>query len=271
LEKEEKMELTAQEAREYVNRIGPRLGYDYTYTPIFPEGRKDVAVVVHSAEDGSSYGYDVVYLVWKEADGTIRHKEIANSRATKNYIHIKSITVEGDKVTVKFSSGDTYSGKLWEAAEMRSIKTGATEDSVSTSFEAKVKLAMQKVVEAHCWKHPLYKPTRICESVVDVKRQIAAFILFEQIDTDRLTPYDEGWLGDQFRYSLWKIEGDNDPVQIYEDHAYIRPRSKSELTGTRGRDCSLRNLRLEGDVIKVTHFRGNRVEEQQPEELIFEL
>jgi len=66
------------------------------------------------------------------------------------------------------------------------------------------------------------------------------------------------------------MNGTNDPVQLYEDHAYIR-RSKSELTGTRGRDCALKSLKLEGDAIKIAHLKGERVEEQEPEELTFNL
>jgi hypothetical protein len=140
-------------------------------------------------------------------------------------------------------------------------------------FETKVELAMEDVIKSHQHIHPLYKPTQITESIVDSEKGIAAWILFEQIDTDRNTEYGEGWLGDQFRYSLWKLwkmgDNGNDPVQIYEDHAYIRQHSKSGLTGTQGRDCTLKNLRIENGQIKVSHPRGERVEDQEWEELIF--
>ena len=66
------------------------------------------------------------------------------------------------------------------------------------------------------------------------------------------------------------MNGGSKPVQLYEDHAYIR-RSKSELTGTRGRDCSLKSLKLEGDAIKVVHPKGERVEEVEEQELTFNL
>jgi hypothetical protein len=130
---------------------------------------------------------------------------------------------------------------------------------------------MVKVVENHQHHHPLYQSTVVTEFVIDEDRKTAVFILKEQIDTDRLSEYDEGWLGDQFRYSLWVMKGESEPVQLYEDHAYIRPRTPYELTGTRGRDCSLKNLKLEGDLIRVTHLRGERVEKQEPEELTFHL
>ena len=163
------------------------------------------------------------------------------------------------------------------------------------TFSEEVKQAMTRVVESHQHNHPLYQSTRITESVIDARQKIAAWILFEQIDTDRLIPEvedtlrtiagpghplqtlmptdvsDEGWLGDQFRYSLWVMKAGRKPQQIYEDHAYIRPRTKSELTGTRGRDCTLKNLRIEKNKIKVLYPEGEKVEDQEWKELFFNL
>lgn len=141
--------------------------------------------------------------------------------------------------------------------------------SGSTEFEHRVNEAIERVAQQHQHNHPLYKPTRITETVIDTKEGIAAWILFEQIDTDRSTEDGEGWLGDQFRYSLWLIRTGQEPKQIYEDHAYIRPRSKSELTGTRGRNCTIKGLRLEKGILKVTHASGEKFEEQDWEELSF--
>ncbi|RLC36266.1 MAG: hypothetical protein DRP02_12650 [Candidatus Gerdarchaeota archaeon] len=155
--------------------------------------------------------------------------------------------------------------------EVRNFHVEWKGTNVST-FEREVEKAMEKVVESHQHDHPLFKPTRITESVIDTKREIAAWILFEQIDTDRLSEHGEGWLGDQFRYSLWVMKaGEEEPHQVYEDHAYIRPYSKSELTGTRGRDCTLKDLRLEGNTIKVLHPEGERVEEQEWKDFIFSI
>jgi len=265
-------ELTAQEAKSLVDRIAPKLGCDYTYDPVFPEGRNDVCAVRHMAENGSTYGFDTIYLVWKEPDGTIRYQEIKNSRATKDYIHIKSVEINEDgSVLVKFGSGGSYSGVPWSESMRVAISSGKAQASKESplSFTEQVKQAMVKIVESHQHNHPLYKPTVVREWVIDEKRGVAAFILFEQIDTDRLSEHSEGWLGDQFRYSLWVMKRDEEPRQIYEDHAYIRPFSKSGLTGTRGRDCTLKNLRLEGNTVKVLHPEGRRVEEQKWKELTF--
>ncbi len=110
------------------------------------------------------------------------------------------------------------------------------------NFEQHVKEAMNKVVKEHKHNHPLYFATRIEKSIIDKENKIAAFVLFEQIDTDRNAPEDEGWLGGQFRYSIWFIREGEQPKQIYEDHDYIR-KSKSALTDSRGRDA---NIGLEG-------------------------
>jgi len=267
-------ELTAQEAMDLVDDVGPSLGSDFTYEPVFPESRKDVCAVKRTAENGSTYGFDTIYLVWKEPDGSVKHKEIKNSRSTKDYIHIDSVEVKEDGgVSVKFGSGGSYSGVPWSESMKVAISSGQAQVSKESpnSYAEQAKQVMLKVVESHQHNHSLYKPTVVNESVIDEGRKIAVFILFEQIDTDRCTEHGEGWLGDQFRYSLWKLDGGNDPIQLYEDHAYIRPRSKSELTGTRGRDCTLKNICLEGGEIKVSHPKGETVEDQTWEELVFDL
>jgi len=291
-------ELTAKETKALIDRVGPSLGCDFTYEPVFPKGRKDICAVRRLAENGSTYGFDTIYLVWKEPDGTVKHKEIENSRDTKDYISIDSVVVNKDgSVSVKFGSGGSYSGVPWSESMKVAISSDQAQVSKESpsSFAEQAKQAMVKVVENHQHNHPLYEPTHVVESVIDAARKIAVFILFEQIDTDRLTPQaedllrevagpnhplqafmptdvtSEGWLGDQFRYSLWVMKAGQEPKQLYEDHAYIRPRSKSELTGTRGRDCALKNLRIEKNKIKVLHPEGERVEDQEWKELVFDL
>jgi len=120
------------------------------------------------------------------------------------------------------------------------------------NFETYVKEAMDEIVKSHQHDHPLYQETRIVKEIIDKNRKKAAFVLFEQIDTDRCTPEGEGWLGDQFRYSVWYIDGSNKPKQLHEDHAYWRA-STSAVTGSQGRDCSIYLLELldDGVIAKV--------------------
>ncbi|RMF55768.1 hypothetical protein D6745_01190 [Candidatus Woesearchaeota archaeon] len=122
-----------------------------------------------------------------------------------------------------------------------------------SEFERKVKEAMDNVVRTHQHDHPLYQETRIHHQIIDSENERAAFVLFEQIDTDRCTPEGEGWLGDQYRYSVWYVEGNNAPRMIYEDHAWIR-NSVSALTGSRGRDASISLCELleDGVIAEIT-------------------
>jgi hypothetical protein len=47
-----------------------------------------------------------------------------------------------------------------------------------------------------------------------------------------------GFLGDQYRFSIWGIEGYTAPRQLYEDHSYIR-KTANEFTGSVGRDAAM--------------------------------
>lgn len=111
--------LTAKEAEDLVTKIGPSLSYpgslcDFTYGARFPKGRQDVCAVRRMAENGRDYGFDTLYLVWKDSRGKLQHREIVNSQSTKDYVDIDAIEADGNIVTVKYSSGGSYSGKAWE-------------------------------------------------------------------------------------------------------------------------------------------------------------
>jgi hypothetical protein len=106
--------LTPGEAESLVKRVASKLGYDYYGGSTFPKDRKDVCAAKYTSENGSTYGYDTIYLVWKDAKGEIQHSALINSRDTKDYIHIEEVVAEDNKVTVKVKSGGSYSGKPWE-------------------------------------------------------------------------------------------------------------------------------------------------------------
>lgn len=120
-------ELFTEEAKQLIDRIGPSLGRDYTYNPVFPKNCKSVCAVRRMTEDGSTYGFDTIYLVWKEPDGSIKHKEIKNSRLTKNYIDVNFIKVnKNGSVSVKFGSGNSYNGVPWS----ESMKVAISQEPV---------------------------------------------------------------------------------------------------------------------------------------------
>ncbi len=103
--------MNKEQVMALINRAGPHIDarYDYTYGPIFPDGRTDVCAVRRLAENGSSYGYDTLYLVW-EKDGALRYCEIANTRLSKDYLHIEKVTAEGSVITVEYGGGGSFSG-----------------------------------------------------------------------------------------------------------------------------------------------------------------
>ena len=108
--------LAESEVKELIKRIGPHIDsrYDYTYAPTYVKGRSDVCAVKRMAEDGSSYGFDTVYLVWKDKKGTIRHHKLIDSRYTKDYIHIDELVEDKEQIKIKVRSGGSYSGQAWE-------------------------------------------------------------------------------------------------------------------------------------------------------------
>ena len=107
--------LDASEVKSLIDHVGPHINgnCDFTYEPQFPEGRQDVCAVRRMAENGTSYGFDTIYLVWRGDDGELHHKELCNSQATKDYIHINKVAADDDNITVEFGSGGSYSGTPW--------------------------------------------------------------------------------------------------------------------------------------------------------------
>lgn len=112
--------LNPQEVKALIDNVGPSLGYDHTRTPVFPEDQEDVCAVSRLVEDGHSYGYDVIYLVWY--DNGMKYQEIANTRGTKDYLHIENVSVQDSVVSVSFGSGGSFSGNPWEKTTQHALE-----------------------------------------------------------------------------------------------------------------------------------------------------
>lgn len=106
-------ELNSKDVKEMIDLVGPGLGYDLTYDPLFPETRKDVCAVRRLAENGSTYGFDTIYLVWS-GNNKLNFKELINSKSDKDYINIGKVYERGDSIIVEVSSGGSYSGGPWK-------------------------------------------------------------------------------------------------------------------------------------------------------------
>jgi hypothetical protein len=113
--------LKSEEAISLVDRLGPSLGCDLTYYPVFPKTRKDVCAVRRLAENGSTYGYDTIYLIWKNNKG-IQNEELTNSRSSKDYMDINEVVETKEDIVVKVSSGGSFSGSAWDRTYSKSKK-----------------------------------------------------------------------------------------------------------------------------------------------------
>ena len=84
-------EIKPEEVKSLVNKLGPSLGYDFTSSPVFPKTRKDICAVVRTAENGSTYGFDTLYLVWS-GKKDLDYEKLKDTRSSKDYIHIGEVT-----------------------------------------------------------------------------------------------------------------------------------------------------------------------------------
>jgi len=224
----------------------------------FKEETVKMFVAQHSDRDYDALSDEYQMIFWVKGFGigsspSFRTKLQHPCGAKFYYIGFEAeaelISAGSNFVTIRSKCWNARQG--WTAEHEFRIEWQGGETS---QFEKEFDEAMAAVIDNRQHNHPLFKPTRITECKINGK--MGAFILFEQIDTDRLSEQGEGWLGDQFRYSVWKIEEGGKPVQLFEDHAYIRPRTVSKLTGTQGRDCSLTNLVIEKGKIRVKTAEG---------------
>lgn len=220
---------------------------------------------------GSGIGMASVVKVYRDGkedsvSATYRDQYSPSKDAwSKDYQEIKIQKITHAKVSVKAIPPKEYSpkeftfnlakGKIKEKAQEK--QEIALDEKVK--FLAEVKKEMYDVLKAHQHNHPLYQPTRIVEYKIDYGAKQAAFILFEQIDTDRCTQQGEGWLGDQFRYSVWHVKGDQKPRQLYEDHAYFR-KTVNAMTDSKGRDSVISCLQIEKGKIKAKDEEGKDLE-----------
>ena len=112
-------EIKKSEAKSLVDKLGPHISNcDFTYAPAFPETRKDICAVRRLAEDGHSYGFDTVYLIWKNNEG-LQHEQLIDSRSSKDYIHIDDVIEDKENIIVNVYSGGSFSGQSWKKEYQR--------------------------------------------------------------------------------------------------------------------------------------------------------
>jgi len=83
------------------DRKAIKLGCDYTSRPKSIEGNESVAYMVYSSENGSSFGFDTLYIGYKNKNGEIKSKDILRERW---YININEIKIENNDIEIKYTA-----------------------------------------------------------------------------------------------------------------------------------------------------------------------
>jgi hypothetical protein len=109
----QKGELLAKDAVDYISATAPSLGCDHTYSPIYPSKRRDIAAIRRLVENGSSYGYDIIYLVWTDGK-EIHSKKLVDSSETKDYLDITKVEETPNGINIEVQSSGSYSGAKWK-------------------------------------------------------------------------------------------------------------------------------------------------------------
>lgn len=100
----ESLETTVQKEL-YIDVLNKavKLGSDYTKLPEQIAGRKDLAYMIYSSENGSSFGFDTLYLGYKDKNGEIKSKDVLRGRW---YIRVNQVNVDENNIYFKYRIGD---------------------------------------------------------------------------------------------------------------------------------------------------------------------
>lgn len=84
------MELTVKEVQDLVNSFEIPEGYrichhTHPQEPFFPNNRKDICAIRRGLENDYYFGYDTVYLVWRNKKEGIHFIKILDSKKEANY------------------------------------------------------------------------------------------------------------------------------------------------------------------------------------------
>ena len=118
--------ITPEEAKSLVDKLGPsdRIGYGtqqgcFTQTPVFPENRRDICAVVRSVAPRASFGYDTLYLLWKN-DNILKDRRI-HSTNQSHRIYINAIQETDEQIVIHYQIDEVdpefHSRKLKEKEE----------------------------------------------------------------------------------------------------------------------------------------------------------
>lgn len=90
------LEAFADQARNHIEQVGAKLGYDRVSAFVEIPG-EEIAAVTFTSENGRDYGYDTVYLVWRDTVGEIRARTLVR---TPEYSAIRHCALSDGSVGV---------------------------------------------------------------------------------------------------------------------------------------------------------------------------
>lgn len=79
-----------------------KLGCDYTKFPEQIGGREDLAYMIYSSENGQNFGFDTLYLGYRDKNNVVKIKAILRERW---YIRIIEVGIEGNQIRFKYRIG----------------------------------------------------------------------------------------------------------------------------------------------------------------------
>lgn len=101
-----------------------KLGKDYiSIKPTLIDNNPSLAYMVYSSENGSSFGFNTLYLAFKNKNGNIKYKAIVQN---KDYLHIKKVTSKNNIVNITYkSNGNTKNIEI----DIKNLDTYITENN----------------------------------------------------------------------------------------------------------------------------------------------
>jgi len=91
----------ADQARNHIEQIGAKLGYDNISAFVEIPG-EDIATVTYTSENGRDYGYDTIYVVWKDNAGDVRSRRLHRAQ---DYTTIRRCALVEGGVEVVVAAG----------------------------------------------------------------------------------------------------------------------------------------------------------------------
>ncbi len=110
----EKLEKRTLSESEALGSLPFSLGSDLKYKPVFPSTREDVCAVRRIQGDGSTYGSDLTYLIWKDKGYKIHHRVLTSCSRCDYFLDVKEVLEDKDEIVVKVGADWVHCGQPFE-------------------------------------------------------------------------------------------------------------------------------------------------------------